>query len=52
MASLTVFDIKGRMIEDTSNTNASQTSIKGVLVDEVLLVQSTSGEVVTKKVIR
>ena len=38
MASVKVFDIKGRMIEDTNNANASQTSIKGVLVDEVLLV--------------
>ena len=54
MASVKVFDIRGRMIEEKSNINASQTTIKGGMANEVLLVQITAdnGEVVTKKVIK
>ena len=54
MSSVKVFDIRGRLIEEKTNINASQTTIKGGLANEVLLIQITSedGIVVTKKVIR
>ena len=54
MSSVKVFDIRGRLIEEKNNINASQTTIKGGLANEVLLVQITSedGVTVTKKVIR
>jgi hypothetical protein len=54
MASIKVFDIRGRIIEEKQSINANQTTIKGGLANQVLLVQITSedGLVVTKKVIR
>lgn len=54
MSTIKVFDISGRLIEEKSGINASQTTILGGLTNEVLLVQVTSedGTVVTKKVIR
>ncbi|MGV3697206.1 beta strand repeat-containing protein [Flavobacterium sp.] len=54
MASVKVFDIRGRLIEEKSAINASQTTIKGGMANEVLLVQITSedGVVITKKVIK
>jgi hypothetical protein len=54
MASVKVFDIRGRLLQERIGVNASQTSINGGLSNEVLLVQITSedGVVVTKKVIR
>ncbi len=54
MATVKVFDIRGRLIEEKKAINASQTTIKGGLANEVLLVQITSedGVTVTKKVIR
>ncbi|WP_293891730.1 T9SS sorting signal type C domain-containing protein, partial [Flavobacterium sp.] len=54
MSSVKVFDIRGRLIEEKTAINASQTTIKGGLANEVLLVQITSddGITVTKKVVR
>ncbi|MDI1315967.1 T9SS sorting signal type C domain-containing protein [Flavobacterium sp.] len=54
MASIKVFDIRGRLIEEKIAINANQTTIKGGLANQVLLVQITSedGVVVTKKVIK
>ena len=54
MASVKVFDIRGRLIEEKTGINASQTTIKGGSTNQVLLVQITSedGVVVTKKVVR
>ncbi len=54
MASVKVFDIRGRLLQERKDINASQTVINGGLANEVLLVQivSEDGIVVTKKVIR
>ena len=54
MSSIKVFDIRGRLIEEKTDINASQTTIKGGLANEVLLVQITNedGITVTKKVIK
>lgn len=54
MASIKVFDIRGRLIEEQKGINATQTTIKGGLANQVLLVQITSqeGVVITKKVIK
>jgi hypothetical protein len=54
MKSVKVFDIRGRLLNEKTNVNASETSINGGLTNGVLLVQITSenGAVVTKKVIR
>lgn len=54
MASIKVFDIRGRLIEEKKGINANQATVKGGLANQVLLVQITSedGGVVTKKVMR
>ncbi len=54
MAFIKVFDVRGRLIEEKTKINSNQTTIKGGLANQVLLVQITSedGIVVTKKVIR
>jgi len=54
MNSIKVFDVRGRLLQEKNNINASQTTIGSGLVNQVLLVQITSdfGVVVTKKVVR
>ncbi|MBF6642267.1 fibronectin type III domain-containing protein [Flavobacterium sp. J49] len=54
MQSVKVFDIRGRLLLEQNNINATQTVVSGGLANEVLLLQITTvnGEVVTKKVIR
>jgi hypothetical protein len=54
MAAIKVFDIRGRLIEEKMNINATQTTINSGMAHQVLLVQITSedGVVVTKKVVR
>ncbi|QBZ96583.1 T9SS sorting signal type C domain-containing protein [Flavobacterium sangjuense] len=54
MSSIKVFDIRGRLLEERKDINASQTTIGNGLTNQVLLVQITSEEgiTVTKKVIR
>ena len=54
MASVKVFDIRGRLLLERKNINASQTTMNVGMTNEVLLVQITSedGVVVTKKVVR
>lgn len=54
MASVKVFDIRGRLLLERNNINASQTTMTVGMANEVLLVQITSedGVVVTKKVVR
>jgi hypothetical protein len=54
MASVKVFDIRGRLLLEHKGINASQTTITVGMANEVLLVQVTSedGVVVTKKVVR
>ncbi|MEK8180982.1 T9SS sorting signal type C domain-containing protein, partial [Flavobacterium buctense] len=54
MESVKVFDIRGRLLIESKNINASQTAINVGSSTEVLLVQiiSNEGQVVTKKVIR
>jgi hypothetical protein len=54
MASVKVFDIRGRLLMEKIGINASQTTINVSLANEVLLVQITSvdGVVVTKKAVR
>ena len=54
MASIKVFDIRGRLLQERKEINASHTTIGSGLANEVLLVQITSieGVVVTKKVVR
>ncbi len=53
MYSIRVFDIKGQMLQEIKNINASQIKINGGLSDQVLLVQITSdqGITITKKVL-
>ncbi|WP_309613841.1 hypothetical protein, partial [Flavobacterium sp.] len=54
MASVKIYDIRGRLLQERKGINASQTSMTAGLANEVLLVQITSedGEMVTKKVIK
>ena len=54
MSSIKVFDIRGRLLQEKNDINASQTTIGNGLANQVLLVQITSedGITVTKKVIR
>lgn len=54
MASVKVFDIRGRLLLEREDINASQTTMTVGTTNEVLLVQITSedGVVVTKKVVR
>jgi hypothetical protein len=54
MSCIKIFDIRGRLLQEKSGINASQTTINSGLANGVLLVQITSedGAVVTKKVIR
>ena len=54
MASVKVFDIRGRLLTTQNNINATQTTITAGQSNEVLLVQVTSvdGATVTKKVVR
>jgi hypothetical protein len=55
MSSVKVFDIRGRLIEEKTGINASQTTIStNNIANEVLLFEITSldGVTVTKKVIR
>jgi hypothetical protein len=54
MENVKVFDIRGRLIGEQKDINASQTTVSGGLTNEVLLLQiaTVNGEVVTKKVIR
>ncbi|MCF6130814.1 T9SS sorting signal type C domain-containing protein [Flavobacterium wongokense] len=54
MKSVKVFDIRGRLLQEKNNINASQTSISSGLSNGVHLIQITSedGITVTKKVIR
>ena len=54
MATVKVFDIRGRLLEEKKDINATQTTIGGGMANEVLLVQitTTDGIVVTKRVIR
>ncbi|MGL2963205.1 beta strand repeat-containing protein [Flavobacterium sp. RSB2_4_14] len=54
MASVKVFDIRGRLLLERKGINATETNLTVGMSNEVLLVQITSedGEVVTKKVLR
>jgi len=54
MASIKVFDIRGRMITTQNNINTTQATITAGQTNQVLLVQVTSvdGATVTKKVVR
>jgi hypothetical protein len=54
MASVKVFDIRGRLLVEQKEINAVQTTVSGGLANEVLLIQITTidGVVVTKKVVR
>ena len=54
MATVKVFDIRGRLILEKKDINATQTTIGGGMANEVLLVQitTTDGVVVTKRAIR
>ncbi len=54
MQSVKVFDIRGRLLAERQNINATQTTIAVNLTNEVVLVQITSetGMVVTKKVVK
>ncbi|QBZ96593.1 T9SS sorting signal type C domain-containing protein [Flavobacterium sangjuense] len=54
MASIKVFDIQGRLLQERKEINSNQTKIGKGLANQVLLVQITSedGVVVTKKVIQ
>jgi hypothetical protein len=53
MASVKVFDIRGRLLLERNDINATQTSLTVVMANEVLLVQiiSKDGVIVTKKAI-
>ena len=54
MASVKVYDIRGRLLIEKNEINASQTTIGGGMANEVLLIQitTTDGIVVTKRAIR
>jgi hypothetical protein len=53
MSKVKIFDIRGRLLQEQKNINASQTLMNAGLTTEILLVQITSeeGVVVTKKVL-
>jgi hypothetical protein len=53
MANVKIFDIRGRLLMEKNNINATQTKFYTGTTNEVLLVQITSDEMgtVTKKVI-
>jgi hypothetical protein len=53
MSKVKIFDIRGRLLQEKKDINASQTLMNAGLTTEVLLVQITSEEgiVVTKKVL-
>jgi hypothetical protein len=53
MSKVKIFDIRGRLLQEQKDINASQTLMNAGLTTEVLLVQITSeeGVVVTKKVL-
>lgn len=53
MASVKVFDIRGRLLTEKTNINATQTTLNVTETNQILLVQVTSNEgiVVTKKVV-
>ena len=54
MASVKIFDIRGRLLVEKKAINASQTAMNVSMANEVLLVQITSvdGVMVTKKIVR
>lgn len=54
MSSVKVYDIRGRLLIDKKDINASQTQFNGGSINQVLLVQVTTvdGVKVTKKVVR
>jgi hypothetical protein len=54
MQSVKIFDIRGRLLAESHNINATQTIMTVSLTNEVVLVQVTSedGAVVTKKVVK
>lgn len=54
MGTVKVFDVRGRLLVEKQNINATQTTLTAGLSNEVLLVQiaTTDGTVVTKKVVR
>ena len=54
MASVKIFDIRGRLLLERKNINTSQTTMTVGMANELLLVQITSedGVIVTKKVVR
>ncbi len=54
MASVKVYDIRGRLLIEKKDINATQTTIGGGMANEVLLIQitTTEGIVVTKRAIR
>jgi hypothetical protein len=54
IANVKVFDVRGRLLQEHRNVNASQTTISVGLANEMLLIQITSKDDVTvvKKVVR
>jgi hypothetical protein len=54
MATVKVFDLRGRLLLEKKNINATETTVGGGMANEVLLIQITTvqGVVVTKRVIR
>jgi hypothetical protein len=54
MSAVKVFDIRGRLLTESNNINASQTTLAVNTTNEVLLVQITavSGETITKKFVK
>jgi hypothetical protein len=54
MSSIKVFDIRGRLLQERKDINASETTVGSGLAKQVLLVQitSTDGIIVTKKVMQ
>jgi hypothetical protein len=54
MSAVKVFDIRGRLLTESNNINASQTTLAVNTTNEVLLVQitSVSGETITKKFVK
>lgn len=53
MAKVKIFDVRGRLLAEKQNINATETRMKAGLANEVLLIQITSqdGTTVTKKLI-
>lgn len=53
MSKVTIYDIRGRLLQEHGDVNATQTLISVGLPTEILLVQITfeEGEVVTKKIV-